>query len=53
MAVTLVEFLQDSFPLFSEYPEEQHNGMMEVRAIFHLTCVYMYIKSLTILINAC
>lgn len=39
MAVTLVEFLQGSFPLFSEYPEERPNGMMEVRAIFHFTCV--------------
>nr|XP_034334788.1 uncharacterized protein LOC105320072 [Crassostrea gigas] len=29
MAVTLVEFLQYSFPLFFEYPEERPNGMME------------------------
>lgn len=41
MAVTLVEFLQYSFPLFFEYPEERPNGMMEVRAICHFTCVYI------------
>ncbi|XP_065928487.1 uncharacterized protein [Magallana gigas] len=30
MAVTLVEFLQGSFPLFSEYPEERPNGIITV-----------------------